>query len=128
MLYERHFFEHLPSLPLWQRDDLPRSPAVYFVVEGDAVLYVGRTTNMYYRWLYHHVVDLLGSLAMVRIVWYPCSESYLDELEWDMIKRFAPPFNLRKYAPSLMHVLRDDSGSLCQRFWAMLAAQPRWIP
>lgn len=128
MLYGRHFLEHLPSLPLWQRDNLPGLPAVYVVVEGEAVLYVGRTTNMYYRWLNHPIVDVLGSLAIVHIVWYPCSESYLDALAWDMIKRFAPPLNRHKRDASLLHVLRDDSGSLCQRFWAMLAAQPRWIP
>ena len=44
----------LPSLPLANRSELPNCPAIYFVLNGDAVLYIGRANNLYQRWAAHH--------------------------------------------------------------------------
>ncbi len=40
----------LPSLPLDERRDLPDTAAIYFVLAGDAVLYVGQSVNVRQRW------------------------------------------------------------------------------
>lgn len=36
----------LPSLPLDQRKDLPDTAALYFVLTGETVLYIGKSTNL----------------------------------------------------------------------------------
>jgi len=40
----------LPSLPLDERRALPDTAAIYFVLAGDVVLYIGQSVNMRQRW------------------------------------------------------------------------------
>jgi len=40
----------LPSLPLDARRELPATPAIYFVLAGDTVLYVGQSVSLRQRW------------------------------------------------------------------------------
>ncbi len=52
----------LPSLPLNERSllrccaiaQLPSCPAIYFVMQGERVLYIGQTINLAQRWATHN--------------------------------------------------------------------------
>lgn len=119
VLYEQSFLDALPARPFAERDLLPQEPAVYFVLAApQAVLYVGRTVNLSYRWASHHLMPVLMTLPRVSIVWYPCACGWLDELESDMIDRFRPPLNrTRRTSLYLRPDLRDANGSLSLAWW-----------
>jgi len=59
----------LPSLPLDERKRLPGTAAIYFVLSGDTVLYVGKATNLYQRWDAHHRRKQLNEYGTCRIAW-----------------------------------------------------------
>lgn len=87
-------FSTLPSLPLASRSALPPCPAVYFVLEGNHVLYVGRSVNLQQRWITHHRYSQLKGLNNVRIAWLECSDpSLLPEIEAALIEYFQPSLN-----------------------------------
>jgi hypothetical protein len=87
-------FSTLPSLPLASRSGLPTYPAVYFALEGDRVLYIGRTTNLQQRWMAHHRHSQLKRLNSVRIAWLECGDaSLLPEIEEALIEHFRPELN-----------------------------------
>jgi excinuclease UvrABC nuclease subunit len=84
----------LPSLPLANRSGLPTCPAVYFALEGDRVLYIGRSRNLQQRWAIHHRYKQLQAISNVRIAWLECSDpSLLTEIEMALIRQFLPPLN-----------------------------------
>ncbi|MEG4319699.1 MULTISPECIES: GIY-YIG nuclease family protein [unclassified Microcoleus] len=85
----------LPSLPLADRSQLPVCPAVYFVLDGDAVLYIGSTKNLQQRWLAHHRWYQLKVMSgNIRIAWLECSDaSLLVAIETASIEHFEPSLN-----------------------------------
>lgn len=85
----------LPSLPLLDRRNLPDCPAVYFVLNGERILYIGKSVNLAQRWAAHHHWSLLSKLdADVRIAWLECSEvELLAEIESALIKQLKPELN-----------------------------------
>ena len=61
----------LPAVDIHDRESMPRSPAVYFVVAEDRILYVGGTKNLFVRWKYphvHHKHELISN-ANARLSW-----------------------------------------------------------
>ena len=85
----------LPSLPLTEKQNLPRLPAIYFALgNSDEILYIGRSKNLAARWNVHHRYTELKTIGNVRIAWLHCSdESLLSEIEEALIKYFVPPLN-----------------------------------
>jgi CopG-like RHH_1 or ribbon-helix-helix domain, RHH_5 len=84
----------LPSLPLANRSALPPCPAVYFVLEGDRVLYIGRSVNLQQRWMTHRRYKQLKAISNVRIAWLECNDpNLLPEIEVALIKYFQPSLN-----------------------------------
>jgi hypothetical protein len=84
----------LPSLPLDERRDLPDTPAIYVVMAGDTVLYVGQSVNLRQRWLAHHRFAQLNERGGCRIAWMQVEDaSLLDELERACIAHFHPVLN-----------------------------------
>ena len=84
----------LPSLPLDERAALPGTPAIYFVLAGDTVLYIGQSVNMRQRWLAHHRFAQLDERGGCRIAWMEVSDTgLLDELERACIAHFSPLLN-----------------------------------
>ena len=88
----------LPSLPLVTRGELPNCPAIYFVLNGDAVLYIGRTNNLYQRWIAHHRWHQLKAMSGdIRIAWLQCGDAKrLSDIETALIKHFQPSLNQTK--------------------------------
>jgi excinuclease UvrABC nuclease subunit len=84
----------LPSLPLTDRSQLPVCPAVYFALDGDRVLYIGRSVNLQQRWITHHRYSQLKGLNNVRIAWLECNDpSLLPKIEAALIEYFQPSLN-----------------------------------
>ncbi len=85
----------LPSLPLANRSELPKCAAIYFVLKGQTVLYIGRTSNLQQRWFGHHRWHQLEAVgAHICIAWLHCTDvSLLPELETALIKHFQPSLN-----------------------------------
>lgn len=128
MLYERNFLDALPSLPLQDREHLPAEPGVYFILDAtDRVLYVGRTVDLSFRLVMHHLLPIFTSLPDVHIAWYPCAYTWLDELEWDMMQRFTPPLNRNKRTSLCVGPgLRDANGGLSLAWWKRLEKPARY--
>lgn len=85
----------LPYLPLLERQNLPECPAIYFVLERERILYIGRSNNLRQRWMSHHRYNELEKMAGdIRLAWLECSDrSLLPEIERALIKHFQPPLN-----------------------------------
>lgn len=84
----------LPSLPLSERKQLPSCSAIYFVMQGDCVLYIGQTINLAQRLTAHHRKKQFASFGVVRIAWLECSDTgMLTEIETALIEHFKPLLN-----------------------------------
>ncbi len=84
----------LPSLPLNERRDLPDTAAIYFVLAGNAVLYIGQSVSLQQRWLAHHRFAQLNEYENCRIAWMQVDDaSLLDGLEQACIAYFSPVLN-----------------------------------
>lgn len=84
----------LPAIPLAERAALPDTPAIYFVLAGDTVLYVGQSVNVRQRWLAHHRLQQLNEHGGCRIAWLMVDDtSLLDEMERACIAHFRPALN-----------------------------------
>lgn len=60
---------------------LPESSAIYFVIDGDSVYYVGKAKNLRQRFLNHHKFDEFQSLANPQILWVAVSKGFLHDAE-----------------------------------------------
>ncbi len=85
----------LSSLPLLERSSLPNCPAIYFVLAGERILYIGRSVNLAQRWVSHHRWNQLTQMCpKARIAWIECNDSeLLPKLEAALIERFKPELN-----------------------------------
>ncbi len=69
---------YLPSLTLTDRRPLPSCAAVYLVIDGDVVIYIGQSTNLILRWRRHHKLNQINSRGTdIRLAWLECSDSAL---------------------------------------------------
>ena len=47
--------KQLPYLPLEEKSALPKRSAIYFAIDSVGIVqYIGRTNNVYQRWVSHH--------------------------------------------------------------------------
>jgi len=84
----------LPSLSLDERVYLPDTAAIYFVMAGDTVLYIGQSVNVRQRWVAHHRLKQLNEYGACRIAWMAVDDAgLLDELEVACIAHFSPSLN-----------------------------------
>lgn len=85
----------LPSVPLEMRSHLPRTGAIYFVINAqDAIQYIGLSKNLWQRWTNHHTLTRLRKSQGVRLAWVDISDiSLLESLESALIEWFNPPLN-----------------------------------
>ena len=91
----------LPSLPLGERKQLPKCSGIYFVIKDGDILYVGRTANLYQRWLAHHIWQhLYGVSGELRVAWLECSDNeLLPKIENALIVHFKPLLNKKLHIP-----------------------------
>lgn len=73
---------------------LPELPGVYFVKDGDLVLYVGKTKNLNIRWLNHHRYDqLCEQYPNAVISWIIVTPELLHITEKEFIQKLNPLLN-----------------------------------
>ncbi len=98
----------LPSVPLNNKQNLPNVSCIYFVMDGETVVYVGKTIALYERWRQHHRYENFKQIPDARIAWLEVSDrSQLLEIERAAIANFQPSLNQipnnRQYADKLKH-------------------------
>ena len=92
----------LPSLPLTLKYNLPNIKAIYFVLEGDEVVYIGRTNKLSLRWQSHHILNLLQDEVSAKITWLELAqESNANSLEILLIRKYQPNLN-KKIKPPII--------------------------
>jgi hypothetical protein len=87
--------QSLPSVPLGQRDRLPKHPGIYFAVDSlGNVQYIGRSVNICQRWKSHHRQPDLDACQGVQIHHLEISSpELLPEVEAALIEWFEPRLN-----------------------------------
>lgn len=87
--------QSLPSLPFERRGSLPEHSAVYFVLQDDRILYIGRTVNLMKRWRSHpRKYQFKDTTSAIKIAWLKCSDpKLLPSIEIALIHFFKPEFN-----------------------------------
>ncbi|MEO0844027.1 MAG: GIY-YIG nuclease family protein [Cyanobacteria bacterium J06643_5] len=80
----------LPSLSLNERKQLPSCSAIYFVMQGDCVLYIGQTINLAQRWATHNRLKQFAKMVGdIRVAWLECSDTnLLRKVEAALIEQF----------------------------------------
>lgn len=79
-----------------EKHKLPQSSGLYFVFQGDKLLYIGKTERSFnVRWHLHHRLDQLLEIQNVEIACWECTEKgkTLLSLESQAIKAFKPLLN-----------------------------------
>lgn len=87
----------LPSVSLENRNDLPQTFGVYFVVSNAEILYVGASANVRSRWVGHNKIKELAEFTNVKIAWVELTNSTdVIELERRAIEFYSPRMNSDK--------------------------------
>jgi hypothetical protein len=117
----------LPSVSLERRCELPSCQGIYFVTASDgAVLYIGKSNNIFARWRGHHRLADLSSWEHVSISWLQFSgdAALLSEIERACIEYFSPLLNgslRRGVSRHLSRIVPDDE------FVERLVRMPGWV-
>lgn len=90
--------QSLPSVLLGDRSKLPQIAAIYFVHQGNKLLYIGKSENLRQRWYSHHrLVQFLNTGDNVYISWFPYtqedSNQSLVSIEESLIELLEPDYN-----------------------------------
>lgn len=87
----------LPSLPLNERGNLPKVPAIYFALDtNNAIVYIGKARRLIERWrgVSHHRYGELSEMSGIRLTWLVVSDPVdLDDIETACIAHFSPLLN-----------------------------------
>lgn len=115
----------LPSLPLGERSHLPNCPAIYFVMQGECVLYIGQTVNLTLRLATHNRLKQFAKMVgNIRIAWLECSDTtLLRKVEAALIEQFQPELNRRErkkraFPSKRVHVTLPDKAFDALQRWA----------
>lgn len=90
---------NLPSTPLIECQNLPKISGIYFVLESEEILYIGKSQNLRTRWTGHHRWNQLNNREVenISIAWLKVNTlELLPEMERIFIKRFNPLLNFTK--------------------------------
>lgn len=88
---------YLQSVNFEEKDDLPESSGIYFVIDESKIYYIGMSVNINRRWYEYHKQKQLESIPNLRIsyiVYLP--KYYLKNIESTFIKHFTPCLNIRE--------------------------------
>lgn len=75
---------------------LPKIPAIYFVLEGEEIIYIGQTKDLCHRWQSHHLLKEFKELSSnISIAWLQCENiKLLRPIESSLIEAIKPRFNV----------------------------------
>ena len=86
----------LPFVGLSEKRKLPHRSGIYFVIEGETIIYIGKAISILLRWQGHNKLGSFKSRqSQIRIAWLDCSDaSLLTEIERLLVAFFDPELNL----------------------------------
>ncbi len=85
------------SVSIEERDDLPESSGIYFVIDESKIYYIGMSTNINKRWFSHHKQNQLDSISNLKISYIDClPKHYLKNIESTLIRHFRPCLNIQE--------------------------------
>ncbi len=106
----------LPSVQLSDKRSLPHCPAIYFVLDGEEIVYIGQTNSLLLRWQAHHKLKECKALENPRIAWIEISDTTLVlDIEAALIEWFKPMM-MKLGRPSAMH--RSASNQSLDSGWS----------
>ncbi|MEL6939496.1 MAG: hypothetical protein AAFO84_09915 [Cyanobacteria bacterium J06598_1] len=77
-----------------RKTDLPRTSGIYAVLNGDRIMYIGRSTNLQRRWSSgHHRYEQAARLKNPRLAWTVVEKRALNSLENTFIHQYRPAWN-----------------------------------
>ncbi|WP_166482692.1 GIY-YIG nuclease family protein [Scytonema sp. UIC 10036] len=83
-----------PSILISDRAKLPNESVIYFVWNGQRLLYIGKTVNLRQRINSHHrLLQFVGAGEDVKVSWLPASEENLLAFESSLIEALDPELN-----------------------------------
>jgi hypothetical protein len=83
----------LPYLPISEKASLPQVPVIYFVVENDELVYIGKANNLFVRWnKFDHYSETLCS-SSANIHWLKVNKSELTLTEALLVAFYEPKYN-----------------------------------
>ena len=85
----------LPSVELDSLDSMPGCAAIYFVIDGPDLIYIGKSVCLAARWKSHHRLKQLQSdFPSAKVYWLELSRDHpLKSIERDLISRLSPKLN-----------------------------------
>lgn len=87
----------LPSVAFTSKKTLPQCCGIYFVLNEDEILYIGKTVNLLQRWKSHHKLEMIKEFENsdnFRIAWLEIeNQNILEETEIALITHFKPKLN-----------------------------------
>ena len=93
----------LPSVPLSAHGELPECSAIYFVLDGNQVLYIGKAEKLRKRWSNHHrYKQIVKTAETPAIAWLEVKETtILKDIEKSLITYFQPKLDRKKIPKNL---------------------------
>lgn len=84
----------LPYVEFSEKTQLPEKSGLYFVIDGDQILYVGKTIHFKRRWAGHHRYAQIKAMAKNPVIaWLDVEDTRLLDAESELIARFKPKLN-----------------------------------
>jgi putative transcriptional regulator len=83
-----------PSVPIEEINLLPETSGVYFILQEDSCLYVGKSINLKSRLFQHPKFTLIGHLNNLRIAYYRVDKDSLVKVKNRFIDSLNPEMNL----------------------------------
>ena len=99
---ENFNLSELPSVELLEKEKLPTTAGIYFVVDSNnQIWYIGQAQNLKNRWINHHRYDQLEKINKknsIKLKWYKCenNKDILNRLENYFIDTYYPILNQTK--------------------------------
>jgi hypothetical protein len=93
---------NLPNLSVYEYTDLPAAQGLYFVLDGNKYVYIGKSQNsMKNRWYAHHRLEELLSVETSRIYFLltDLTTGQLIDLEDKAIQKYKPELNFINKKP-----------------------------
>ncbi|MGK7939384.1 MAG: GIY-YIG nuclease family protein [Crocosphaera sp.] len=85
------------SVTLEDKNDLPPSSGIYFVIDTDKIYYIGMSKNLRNRWYSHHRQKDLNVYENLKISYIDSLPvHYLKSIETIFIKHFKPKLNIQE--------------------------------
>jgi hypothetical protein len=76
-----------------KRGTLPEYSGIYFVAEGNQIVYIGQSVNIKRRFILHHRAMDFADLNDPRVYWKSCEVKDLQIIEKGYIAKFNPLLN-----------------------------------